>query len=147
VVINGDELKRVSLVHFNELTPPYDLRRETKATDAAGITKKFDSLVEVVAVEMPARILTESKAVSHVKTTHRQTNGNSTVVLETHCADVPGSIVAHTLKELNAAGRIVSRETLELIEYHVVSVNDEPVSPSNVRRRLFTRPNRTRTGG
>src|SRR5688572_12405172 len=36
VTINGDELRRVSLVHFSETMSPPILRRETKATDAAG---------------------------------------------------------------------------------------------------------------
>ncbi len=148
VVINGDELKRVSTVHINELIPPHVLRRETTATDVAGNMKNYESLVEVVAVDMPYRVLTESKTVSHVKTTHRQVNGTSTVVMETHCANVPGSVVAHSSKEINAAGRIVSRETLELTEYQVELITSEPTSASpNGRRRIFSRAARTRTGG
>jgi hypothetical protein len=148
VIINGDELKRVSLVHYNPSISPHVLRAETKATDAAGTTKNFESLVEVVAVDMPSRILTESKTVSHVKTTHRHVNGNSTVVMETQCADVPGGVVSHSSKELNAAGRVISRETLELTEYHAVreGSSDGSASPT-ARRRVLNSTNRTRTGG
>jgi hypothetical protein len=146
VTINGDESKRVSLVHVNELTPPHILRRETTAT--AGTAKSYDSQVEVVAVDMPARVLTESKTVYHVRTTHRLVSGKSTVVLETHCADVPGSVVSHASKELNAAGRIVGRETLELVEYHAVPITAEASDSSpNPRRRIFTRGTRPRSGG
>lgn len=149
VIVNGDELKRVSLVYISQSISPYILRRETKATDAAGSTKNYESVVEVVAVDMPARVLTESKTVSHVKTTHRQANGNSTVVMETHCKDVPGGVVAHSAKELNVAGRVLNRETLEVIEYQVVPIESEPATTvSNGRqRRIFQRGNRTRSGG
>jgi hypothetical protein len=148
VVVNGDELRRVSVVHFNDLIPPHVLRRETTATDAAGTQKNYETLVEVVAVDMPYRVLTESKTVFHVKTTHRQASGKSIVVMEAHCPDVPGSVVAHSSKELNVAGRIVSRETLELTEYHAVSIADEPQSVTTTnRRRIFSRNTRTRSGG
>lgn len=150
VVVNGDELKRVSLIHVSELVPPYVLRRETKATDAAGITKSFDSLVEVVAIDMPWRVLSESKTVSFVKTTHRQVSGTTTVVMETHCADVPGGVVAHSSKEISPAGRILGRETLELMEYQVVPIATEATTTSTTtsgRRRLFQRNNRNRSNG
>jgi hypothetical protein len=148
VIVNGDALKRVSTVYINEQTPPHILRRQTTATDAAGTTKNYESTVEVIAVDMPYRVLSDSKPVSHVKTTYRQVAGKSTVVLETHCADVPGSVVAHSAKELNPAGRVVSRETLELTEYQVVPIASEPTTPTNNgRRRIFNRNNRTRSGG
>jgi hypothetical protein len=146
VTVNGDELKRVSLVYVSESVSPFILRRETKATDAAGTTRSYDSFVDVVAVDMPFRVLSESKTVSHVRTVVRQVSGGSTVVMEVHCADVPGGVVAHSAKELNVAGRVVSRESLELTEYQVVPI-EPATTASNGRRRIFQRTNRTRSGG
>ena len=69
--------------------------------------------------------------------------------METHCKDVPGGVVAHSSKELDVAGRVVNRETLELVEYQVVPIETEPATTvSNGRqRRIFQRGNRARSGG
>lgn len=139
VVINGDDLKRVSLVHYSAAVPPHVLKRETKVTDVTGGKQTYESLVEVVAVDMPYRVLSETKLVSHVKTTHKQANGTSSVTLEVNCDDVPGGVVAHSAKEYTSADRVMTRSTLELVEYQVVPESADPDNVQTGRRRVFHR--------
>lgn len=146
VTVNGGESKRVTLMHINENTTPPVLRRETTATDAAGQAKSYESVVEVVAVDLPVRVLNDLMTVSYVKTVHRDVGGGSTIVMETHSASVPGAVVAHSAKELNAQGRMVSREALEMTEYHVVPIESEPAATTASGRRRLFRGNRPRSG-
>lgn len=146
VVINGDEFKRVSVMHYNEQFPPHVLRRDTKATDASGTKPDFESTVEVLAIDMPRRVLNETKLVSDVKTTLRKSNGGTTVTLEVVCRDVPGGVTAHSTKELNPEGRVIARSTLELIDYQVVPLAEESDSSRSGRRRVFHRSRGRGTG-
>lgn len=139
VVINGDEFKRVSTLHYSPLIAPHVLWRETKAISADSVKPSFESWVSVIAVDMPYRVLSETKLVSLVKTTQTQANGTQSIVLEVHCNDVPGGVVAHSAKELNETGQVVSRSTLELIEYEVVPAGSSGDVQGAGRRRVFHR--------
>ena len=139
VVINGDDQKRTTLVHYNDQVSPYVLKRVTTATDAAGDKPNYESIVEVVAVAMPYRVISDIRLVSLLKTTQKQASGASTITFEVHCDDVPGGIVAHSAKELNAQNQVVSRSTLELAEYHVVGTIVGVENTPAGRRRVFPR--------
>lgn len=120
IIVSDDKIKRVSQVYYSPDVHPYILKSNTKFTDLSGAQTNYEASVEVLAVDMPHRVLSETKSAAHLKTVHVQGN-LTTVTLEVSCADVPGQIVAHTAKTVNAEGQLTERSTLELLEYEVVS--------------------------
>ena len=111
---------RVTKVHYSPDAMPFFLKRDTICTDPSGETKLYEAAVEVVALDMPHRVLAEIKTSALVKTVHLQGN-LTTVTLEVCCADVPGHVVAHAATKENADGQLIERSTLELLEYEVAS--------------------------
>lgn len=134
VTVNGEGTSKTSTLHCSDQTAPYVLKSETKASDAQGVS--YESWVEVLAVEMPSKVLTEIKPSALVSTVHKQRGGTSSVTIEVHCIDVPGHVVSHTSKELDAEGRVVRRSTLELVDYEVRNPAPE-TSRVLVKKRLF----------
>jgi len=112
--------KRVSNVYYSPNVQPFILKRITVCTDKTGKQTNYVATVEVLAVDMPHRVLTEVKPSAHIKTVHTQGNV-MTVTLEVSCPSVPGHIVAHTKKKVGSNGRLIERSTLELLDYEVVS--------------------------
>jgi hypothetical protein len=138
-VINGDGTKKVSTIHHSPQVAPYVLKQRTEAVDAAGKTVKYESLAEVIAIDMPHQVLSEVKSSSHVRTVNKQADGATAITVEVHCTDVPGGVVAHSSKEIAPTGRLIRRSTLELIEYQAST----PVTVKRTKlfgkRRLFPR--------
>ena len=139
VVIKGDDIRLVTTVHYSPDHGPYVLRRETKGV--SGEVNRFESLVEVVALDAPVEVLGSPKHSSHVKTVRKTGNGDTAVTLEVHCMDVPGAVVSHTKRIFAADGRVVQRQTLELLDFRVSS--KQATSPQQSqrpkRRRIFSR--------
>lgn len=120
ITISDEKSKRVSTLHYSPDVEPFILKRDTTYTDQTGKLTNYEATVEVLAVDMPHRVLTEVKPTAHIKTV--QTQGNvTTVTLEVSCSHVPGHIVAHTAKKVGAEGRLAERSTLELLDYEVAS--------------------------
>ena len=65
---------------------------------------------------MPQRVLTEIKNVSCIKTVQKSSKGTVTT-LAMSSADVPGGVVSQTTKEMDPAGRLIRRSTLEFVSY------------------------------
>lgn len=107
-------------------TQPHVLRRETITTPAAEPVPDSRTTLEVVALDMPHHVLDTMRSVAHVRVTHRNGTGSMTRFVY-WCLDIPGGVVAHTTKELDAAGKLVRRSTLELVEYFVA----EPALPES----------------
>lgn len=117
ITIQAENQKRVSVVQFSPRVAPHVIRCLTTITNGDGKTPVGSTQVDVVALDMPYKVLGEVRNVTFVRTVHTQAKGTSTVTLEIHCPDVPGGVVAHTSKELDEAGVTVKRSTLELLEY------------------------------
>lgn len=122
--LTGTDTRVTSRLDYSDSVPPFVLRRETVTTSADGKQVLEQTVVEVIAVEMPQKILTELKSAAHVRTLLKQQNG-STFTLEVVCLDVPGGVVAHTSKDLDTSGRLVRRSTLELLDYGVAATSEE----------------------
>ena len=135
IVINGADTKLVSKVHYAADATPHVLRRETTGT--AGKTNRFESLVEVVAVDRSSNVLGQTKLAAHVKTVNKLANGETTVTLEVQCEDIPGGVVSHTERTLDENGRVVQRRTLELLGYQTLGV--QPIPHRVYRRHLRNR--------
>ncbi len=117
VTVSGESGKVLTTLYYSDQYPPFILRRETSVEGAAE-EKRNSSLVEVVALDLPQRVRGELKSASYIKTTQTLPQ-SSKVTLEVHCDDVPGGVVAHWASETDAAGRVLRRSTLELVEFHI----------------------------
>ena len=136
MVLGGGASKRVIHSYYSASVAPYILKQETTSTDGNGATADYRTRVEVIALDMPHKVLAEIKTTSYIKTIH--TNGkSSTITLEVHCDAVPGAVVAHTSKELASSGRLLSRSTLELIDYGIGEDHNAAISKG--RNRPFLR--------
>ena len=127
--------KRITTVHYSERFAPHVLRRETTALDSAGKPLDLQSQVDVVAVNMPYKVLGDFRPTSHVRIMHQQGKA-STLTLEVHSNDIPGGVVSHTSKETDDAGQIIRRSTLELQEYGLGTGEDPD---SKLVRKVFHR--------
>jgi hypothetical protein len=137
IVIHSDATQSISTVEYSDTVAPYFLKRTTEAIDNETKTRNYRSDVEVLAVDMPAKVLSEIKTAAHVKTIEAFGNGANKVTLEVHCAAVPGGVVSHTSKQVGPDQRI-TRSTLELVDYEAIMkapVGKRP--PATSRRRLF----------
>lgn len=126
---NDGDRRVVSRLHYSETVPPYILRREMMSVSDDG-KQVFDQILEeALAVQMPQKVLTELQSGAHMRTIQKQPNA-TTFTLEVVCLDIPGGLVAHTSKHLDASGRPVRHSTLELIDYGIAA-------PAEAARRGF----------
>ena len=103
-------------VFFSDTLSPYILRRQSKTTDAGGTNVLSETLSEVVALDMPQRVLADIKNVACIKTVQKTPKGSVTT-LAMSSPEVPGGVVSQTTKETDSTGRLVRRSTLELLNY------------------------------
>lgn len=138
VVIGAEGSRRISTFHWSTTRTPYLLKQESRA--AGGGEDALETVVEVLAVDMPYRVLTQVKPAAFVRTVRVQRGVVLESTIETKCVDVPGAVVAHSAHEFDATGRVISRSVLELTDYEVVRT--PPSTPTSLlndnRRRLFS---------
>jgi hypothetical protein len=109
---------------LSDAVEPYVLKRETAVFKSDGSTLEDpQTTAEVIALDMPYKVLHEIKSTAYERTIQRSTRGTN-VTFDVTCVDVPGGIVARTSKELDAQGRMLRRSTLELVDYRVVDDDD-----------------------
>ena len=123
ITVDGDSGKRIITVHYSDRLAPFVLRRETTTLDSDGKPTDMQSQVDVVAIDMPHKVLAEVKPTSHLRVMHQQGKA-STLTLEVHCAEIPGAVVSHTSKETDDTGRVIRRSTLELLDYGLGTGDD-----------------------
>jgi len=116
VEINGPSGRTSVVAFFSDTLPPYILRRQSKTTDAGGANTLSETFSEVVALNMPQRVLTEIKNAACIKTLQKTPKGAVTT-LAMSSPDVPGGVVYQTTKETDNGGRLIRRSTLELLNY------------------------------
>ena len=137
IVIDDSRTKLVSEVYYAADRSPHVLRRETKGT--AGKANRFESLVQVVAVDRSSHVLGQTMLASHVKTVNRLANGETTETLEVQCEDIPGAVVSYRQETLDESGRVIQRRTLELLGYEALGVPHQVLSPKRPRGRGLRR--------
>lgn len=99
ILVQGKDSKRRSIVYYSDDVAPYVLRMETTGTNVKSEKTSFNSVVEVIAVDMPHRVLSEIKTASHVQTSEqRHSSGEEKVTVEVQCVGVPGWVIASTLR-------------------------------------------------
>jgi len=133
VVATSADQKQVTRMYLSSDVEPFVLKRETTMVKDGGRTDSNQSTeVEVIALDMPYRVLRDTKSAAYERTI-QQTPRGTNITLDVTCVDVPGGIVARTSKEMNSKGQLVRRSTLELVDYHVVD-NDDDGSITMTRR-------------
>lgn len=143
-IFESEGTRRVSKIHYSPDVSPFQLRRETTvASDAADQSANDTTIVEVIALDLPQRVVSELQPASYIKTT-RKTNQGTKLTLEVHCDHVPGGVVSHAATETDAQGRLIKRSTLELVAYGVGK--EPPTTEAQPRRRFHrNRPRKTAT--
>ncbi len=144
VVIVGSNSKRVMTMHISDQFPMFALKRDCKSTDTDGKQVQYTTAVEVLALDMPHKVLNEIRDAAFIKTVHKQ-GKNTTVAVEVDCPDVPGGVVSHSLREEDDKGRVIRRSTLELLDYGIGPANSDDDSVPSRRPHLRSRRNRPRT--
>ncbi len=129
--ILGPTTRTVSTVYFSDTIRPHVLRRESVTTTLDGSEKLGETTIEVIALDLPFRVLSEIQSVAHVRSINRHPKG-TVFTLAVTAGEVPGGVVSHWSKEMDRTGRIVRRSTLELLDYGIEG--------GEVRTGLFGRP-------
>ncbi len=112
----GTHAKTLTRMHWNACAVPCTLKRESTMTDLKSGEVLSQSTVEVVALDMPCRVVDEIKSTAHLKTVVRHSQGTTTTLSVTS-TDIPGGVIRHTAKEVDENGRLLRRSELELIDY------------------------------
>jgi hypothetical protein len=135
VEVTEEDKKRVSKIYYAATVEPYLLRKDSITTDPTGKNTLFETNETVVAIDMPCKVLNDIKTTSVIKTVRKNSKG-TTVTLAVYASGVPGGVVSHTSKELDANGRLLRRSTLELVDYGLEGEQRQ------IRRRPFGRRGR-----
>ncbi len=112
----GSNTRTATKVHYSEAVRPHVLRRESVTTSLDGEQKLGETTSEVLALDLPFRVLSEIQPTAHVRSVNRHPKG-TVFTLAVTSAKVPGGVVSHWSKEVDRTGRIVRRSTLELQDY------------------------------
>jgi hypothetical protein len=103
-------------LHYSTTVSPYVLKRKCVVTDTEGKNTVSETNKDVLAFDMPVRVIDRLRSGSYVRTVH--TNGKTTVTtLAVVVHDVPGGVVSHSSKEVDEHGQLLRRSTLALIDY------------------------------
>jgi hypothetical protein len=141
IVINGQTTQSISTVDYSDAIAPYFLKRTTESIDIKTKARNYHSIVEVIAVDMPEKVLTEIKSAAHVKTIETYGNGITKITLEVHCESVPGGVVSHTSRQMSTDNLTSQRSTLSLVDYEAIKRAPLAKDSATGRRRRNRRRN------
>jgi hypothetical protein len=129
--------KKVSLICFADKNP-HVLKRNVVATETSNPAGNSESTAEVIELDMPYKVLSETKKAAMVRIVKKDASG-SLVTLTVNVPEVPGEVVAHTSKKVDPKGQVTRRSTLELVGYRLV-----PLDPSSADKDKDRIPRRRR---
>jgi hypothetical protein len=136
VTLSTGNQRQIVRLFLSDDIEPYVLKRETalvRDDNAAPATTNPETTAEVISLDMPYSVLRGVKPASFERTIQRTAKGTN-ISLDVTCVDVPGAIVARATKELDERGTVTRRSMLELIDYQVVSDDDNDDSRVMTRR-------------
>ncbi len=114
---SGTNGKTTATIYYSTTVSPYVLKRESVTTDVEGKNIVSETSVSIQALDMPCKISGVLHSAAYVKTVQKTPKG-TIYTLAVICPEIPGGVVSHTSKELDAAGRLVRRSTLELVDFN-----------------------------
>jgi len=103
-------------IYYSDTLAPYVLKREGTTTDPETQDVLGATSMNVLALDMPQKVLAEIKSAACLKIVQRHATG-TVVTLAMTCGEVPGGVVSHLSKETDKSGRLVCRSNLELLGY------------------------------
>jgi hypothetical protein len=113
LAFEGPTGKTTTSIYYSASLAPYALKRETVSGNAES---KNETQVDVLALDMPVKVLGSIRSGSHVRTLCKTSKGTVTT-LAVVLPEVPGGVVSHSCKEVDSTGRLLRRSTLELVNY------------------------------
>ncbi len=108
--------KTTTKAYFSQAVAPHVLRRESVTSDLDGKKTLSETTFEVIAFDMPCKVLGVTRSAVYSKTTQKNPKG-TVVTIAVLCPEVPGGVVSNVSREQDAQGKIVRRSTLELVDY------------------------------
>lgn len=113
---SGPASKTVTTIYYSPTVAPYVLKRHSVTTDLEGNNSRIETTADVMALDMPYKVLADIQRTAYVKVVQKHPKG-STFTRVIISPRVPGGVVWHGSKELDKAGRLIRYSTLELIDY------------------------------
>lgn len=108
--------KTVTDIYYSKSVPPFVLKRESVTTSLDGSEVQNETVVETMALDIPYRVMSETYTTALMRTVQKLPKGTTTTWTNT-TTDVPGGVISHSSKEVDAEGHLVRRSTLELVDY------------------------------
>ena len=127
VVASIGQQRQVTEMFLSDAVEPFVLKRVTAVFKRDGgelALENPETTSEVIALDVPYKVLREVKSTALERTIQRTPRG-ANVTLDVTSVDVPGGIVSRTSKELDTQGRLLRRSTLELVDYQIVDNDDD----------------------
>ena len=115
VVPNG---KTMTTIYYSNSVAPFVLKRESVTTDSEGKNVLCETTLDVIGFNLPlsVKIRGEPRTGIRTKTVRKSDTGIITTWAD-FLPSVPGGVVSDTSKELDKAGRLIRRSTLQLVDY------------------------------
>ena len=113
----------VTKIYYSAKQAPYILRREITTRGADGKKVLSETTEEVTALDMPCKIEAQIFNAAEIRAVTKDTAGTVRTLTFTS-TDMPGGILSLTRKELDQDQRVVSRRTLELVDYGLEAEKD-----------------------
>jgi hypothetical protein len=113
---SGPASKTVVNIAYSPTVAPYILKRQSVTTDLSGNNSRSETTMEVLELDMPFKVSAQIQSAAFVRTIVKHPKGTTTTLAATSTA-VPGGVIWYSCKELDKAGRLTRRSTLELVDY------------------------------
>jgi hypothetical protein len=101
---------------YSATVAPYALKLDSVTTDLRTGEWLSETQWQVTSLDTPCGLLRQNGNVAHVTSVHKHARGTTTTVTATS-TEVPGGVICHNAKEVDASGRLVRRSTLDLVAY------------------------------
>ncbi len=135
VVVLTANSKRVTHFHVPDDGSGLVLRQNTIATSRDG-QRLFQIDVDVLAQNMPLKIMADTMPCAYLRTV-QVTGDKKVVTVEAYSQAVPGGVVSQSVKVLDRKGRLLERQTAELIDYGLtVGIPNGQTRIRRIRRRI-----------
>ncbi|MBN1853059.1 MAG: hypothetical protein JW829_10060 [Pirellulales bacterium] len=135
VRLTGRSQPKVAQILYDQEDFPYILQRESHIVqDDPKSEPAWQSVTEVIAVDMPYPFQNEVFQTSHLRTVIT-TNKVRIVRMAIVCETVPGGLVAEWSKELDRDGKVLRRGYLELSDYGTTATPYQSLRRRGIGRR------------
>jgi hypothetical protein len=133
--LTGATSKTTTKIYYSDTFPPYILKRESVRSDLEGKTQLGETVVEVIDVNVPCRLLANIFTTFYIKAVHEHPKGKTVTLIDTSMR-VPGGVIRRTSNDFDSDGKLIRRSRLTLLDYGL--------APGEKRIGLFSRKRSSR---